>query len=338
PDHTHAVSAIASMKLGKHVYCEKPLTRTVREARAMRLVAEKQKVVTQMGNQGSESEGVRRAAEWAWAGTVGPIQEAYLWIGDGNSPMTRPTDTPDIPKELDWDLWLGPVSKIPYHPSYLPRTWRSWSHFGSGGLGDMGCHTGNFLFRGLRFETLWQAKKGGEKTIIRVDGKGKEVNADGYPRSTRVEFQLPARGDLPPVKLVVSSGKDVRPSKDLLHGENPGSFGSLMIGSKGSIYSSDPWNRSSRLLPRGKDKELESPKKTLPRGVGHYREFIEACKGRGETFSSFSMGGPLTELIQLANVAARVNGPFEFDPVACETNHAGANKLLHRDYRKGWSI
>ena len=118
PDHTHAVSAIAAMRQGKHVYCEKPLTRTVHEARAMRLAAQKYKVVTQMGNQGSESEGVRRAAEWAWAGTAGTIEEAYLWVGDGNSPMTRPTDTPAVPAELDWDLWLGPASERPYHPSY----------------------------------------------------------------------------------------------------------------------------------------------------------------------------------------------------------------------------
>lgn len=341
PDHTHAVSAIAAMKLGKHIYCEKPLTRTVEEARQMRLVAERQKVVTQMGNQGSDSEGVRRATEWAWAGTVGTIREAYLWVGDGNGAMKRPTDKPDIPKELSWDLWLGPAEERPYHPSYLPRSWRGWSAFGSGGLGDMGCHTGNFLFRGLHLERLFDEKTAGGKSKrrIRIDGEAKNVHDEGYPSSTLVRFSIPARGDLPAVQLTVSSGADVRPSKDLLHGENPGSFGSLLIGEKASIYSSNPWNVHSTLLPKDKVKELPQPKKTLPRGVGHYREFINACKGNGKTFSPFSIGGPLTELIQLANVSGRVGEPFDYDPVTGEiSNNAKASGLLHREYRKGWSL
>ena len=341
PDHTHAVAAVAAMQMGKHVYCEKPLTRTVHEARAMRLTAKKHKVVTQMGNQGSESEGVRRAAEWAWAGTVGPIRDAYLWVGDGNQPMTRPTDTPKVPSELDWDLWLGPAAQRTYHPSYLPRTWRSWRHFGSGGLGDMGCHTGNLLFRGLHLERLWEsdAKTAKAKRRIRIEGEATGVNEEGYPSSTRVRFHLPARGDLPPVVLTVSSGVDMRPSKDLVHGEAVGSFGALLVGSKASIYSSDPWNRSSSLLPKKERGSLKEPEKTLPRGVGHYREWVEACKGRGEAFSSFAIGGPLTELIQLANVAGRVREPFEYDPVAGEvSNHSKASELLHRPYRKGWSI
>ncbi len=341
PDHTHAVAAIAAMKQGKHVYCEKPLTRTVHEARAMRLTAKKHSVVTQMGNQGSESEGVRRAAEWAWGGSAGTIREAYLWVGDGNPPMVRPKDTPPVPAELDWNLWLGPASERPYHPSYLPRNWRSWRNFGSGGLGDMGCHTGNLVIRGLHLERLWEAGTTAAKgaRLIRIEGQADGVNEEGYPRSTRVCFQLPARGDLPPVKLTVSSGVAMRPSKDLLHGESVGSFGALLIGEKASIYSSDPWNRSSSLLPKKKFEGFKGPDKTLPRGVNHYREWVEACKGRGETFSSFDIGGPLTELIQLANVAGRVRGPFAYDPVTGEiANHAGASRLLHRPYRKGWTL
>ncbi len=338
PDHTHAVTAIQAMKQGKHVFCEKPLTRTVYESRMMRLVAQKQKVVTQMGNQGSASEGVRRATEWCFAGTVGPIEEAYLWVGDGNTALTLPKDKPPIPKEVDWDLWLGPASERPYHNSYLPRSWRPWRHFGSGGLGDMGCHTGNFMFRGLRFDTLWnnKVKKGEKNPIIKIEGQGKGLNDEGYPQSIKVVFHMPARGELPPVKLTVSSGKDVRPAKELLLGETPQSFGSLLIGSKASIYSSNPWNTSSKILKKGI--EIKEPPKTIPRN-GHYREFIQACKGEGETFSSFSMGGPLTELIQLSNVAALVNEPFNYDPVAGKvTNNTKANNLLHREYRKGWAL
>jgi len=341
PDHTHAVAAVAAMKQGKHVYCEKPLTRTVLEARALRLAARKYKVVTQMGNQGSESEGVRRAAEWAWAGTAGPIREAYLWVGDGNRPMVRPTDKPPVPAGLDWDLWLGPASERPYHPSYLPRTWRDWRHFGSGGLGDMGCHTGNLLFHGLHLEKLWQSETEGAKVKrrIRIEGQATGVSEEGYPRSLRVHFHLPARGDQPPVKLTVSSGADMRPPKELLYGESMGSFGALLIGSKASIYSSDPWNRSSWLLPKEKFKDFQGPDKILPRGVGHHREWIEACKGRGETFSSFDIGGPLTELIQLANIAGQVGEPFDYAPLTGEIpNHPGASRLLHRRYRKGWTL
>ena len=340
PDHTHAVAAVGAMKQGKHVYCEKPLTRTVHEARMMRLTAARHKVVTQMGNQGSASEGVRRATEWGAAGTAGPIREAYLWVGDGGKTMTRPKDTPPVPKELDWDLWLGPASERPYHPSYLPFIWRGWRHFGSGGLGDMGCHTGNFLFRCLDLGKLWEPVVGGAKDAnrIRIEGEASGVHAEGYPASTRVHFHVPARGDLPPVKLTVSSGVEMRPGPELLHGKKAGSYGALLIGSKASIYSSNPWNTSSELLSKNKA-ELKEPPRTIPRGVGHHREWIEACKGKGEAFSSFAIGGPLTELIQLANVAGIVGEPFHYDPLTGEIpDHPGASSLLHRPYRKGWTL
>ncbi len=339
PDHTHTVAAVAAMKQGKHVYCEKPLTRTVHEARTMRLTAQKHKVVTQMGNQGSASEGVRRATEWGLAGTAGPIKEAYLWVGDGDKPKTLPKDNPPVPKELNWDLWLGPASERPYHPSYLPFTWRGWRHFGSGQLGDMGCHTGNFLFRCLRLEKLWEAAPNGVKgsRLIKISGEANGVQREGYPSSSRVHFELPARGDLPPVKLTVSSGAEMRPDKDLLHGEGVGSFGALLIGSKASIYSSNPWNTSSSLI--GKKTEIKGPEKTIPRISSHHQEWIDACKGKGTTFSSFDIGGPLTELIQLANLAGVVGEPFHYDPIAGEIkDHPVASGLLHRPYRKGWSI
>ena len=342
PDHTHAVAAVAAMKQGKHVYCEKPLTRTVFEARVMRETASKHKVVTQMGNQGSASEGVRRGTEWAWAGTAGPIREAYLWVGDGNQTMTRPKDTPAIPGELDWDLWQGPAAERAYHPNYLPASWRSWRNYGSGGLGDMGCHTANLLFRALRLDKLWETPAGGDKTAhrIRIEGKATGVHAEGYPSASRIHFHLPARGDtLPAVKLTVSSGVEMRPSNDLLHGEKAGSFGALLIGTEASIYTSDPWNRSSSLLPKAKAKELEQPDKTLPRVGSHHQEWVDACKGKGKTFSSFAIGGPLTEMIQLANVAGIVGEPFHYDPLTGEiADNPKASALLHREYRKGWSL
>ena len=339
PDHTHAVAAVAAMKQGKHVFCEKPLTRTVYEARMMRLTAQNHKVVTQMGNQGSASEGVRRATEWGMAGTVGPVKEAYLWVGDGDKPKTLPKEKPSLPRELNYDLWLGPASERPYHPSYLPFTWRGWRHFGSGQLGDMGCHTGNFLFRCLQLQKLWEvaSKEAKESRLIRISGGATGVNVEGYPGASRVQFEMPARGDLPPVKLTVSSGESMRPSKDLLHGHGVGSFGALLVGPRGSIYSSNPWNTSSTILNRKNG--LKEPPRTLPRGVDHHREWIDACKGKGKTFSPFDIGGPLTELIQLANIGGIVGEPFHYDPISGKiTDHAVASGLLHRPYRKGWTL
>ncbi len=336
PDHTHAVAAIAAMKLGKHVYCEKPLTRTVHEARAMREAAAAHAVVTQMGNQGSASEGVRRGTEWAWSGTAGAIREAYLWVSDGSATMTRPADRPEVPRELDWDLWLGPATERPYHPAYLPATWRGWRHFGSGSLGDMGCHTGNLLFRALRLKQLWEP--GGDRAI-RVEGEATGVHDEGYPSASRVVFDIPARGELPPVKLTVSSGVEHRPAGEMLHGETAGSFGALLVGTEASIYTADPWNRSSSLLPKGKADTVEQPPKSLPRTGSHHGEWVAACKGEGETFSSFAIGGPLTELIQLANIGGIVGEPFTYDPLTGEV--AGSERaaaLLHREYREGWSL
>ena len=194
PDHTHAVAAMAAMKLGKHVYCEKPLTRTVQEARLLRETAAKQQVVTQMGNQGSASEALRRATELAWAGTVGEVREAYIWIGNGDGPKQPPQDRPPVPPDLAWDLWLGPAPHRPYHPAYCPAVWRGWRAFGSGGMGDMGCHTANLVFRGLQLEQLWHpdpAKPRPERMVLRIDGRASEVDAEGYPRWTIVNFVFP---------------------------------------------------------------------------------------------------------------------------------------------------
>ena len=255
--------------------------------------------------------------------------------------MTRPEDAPPVPGEVKWDLWLGPAPERPYHPSYLPAKWRSWRPFGSGGLGDMGCHTGNLIFRGLRLEKLWEPDAGADAGVrrIRIEGTSTGVHEEGYPSSSRVDFYLPARGELPPVKLTVSSGAKMRPAKELLHWREIGDYGALMVGAKASIYSSNPWNQSSSLLPPERMKELEQPKKTLPRGIGHHQEWVEACKGKGKTFSGFEIGGPLTEMIQLANVGGIVGEPFHYDPLTGEIpDNPKASALLHREYRKGWAL
>lgn len=337
PDHTHAVAAVNAMNRGKAVFCEKPLTRTVQEARVMRETAARTKVVTQMGNQGSASGGLRRAVELAWGGVIGEIREAHVWFDGGNGPQQRPADKPPVPATLDWDLWLGPAEERPYHPCYLPGSWRGWRAFGSGIVGDFGCHTANIMFRALHLERLW-SKPSGDRTVIRIAGKASEIDAEGYPRGMKVIFEFPSRGELPPAKLTLYSRE--KPDSDLLLGYPFAPWGDLLVGSKGSLYSSCPWNTHYVLLPEDKfDNFKGGPPETLPRTNSHYREWVEACKGIGKTFSGFEIGGPLTELMQLAHVATLVEGPIEYDTISGRVlNSERANALLHREYRDGWKI
>ncbi|MHB8521137.1 MAG: Gfo/Idh/MocA family protein [Limisphaerales bacterium] len=340
PDHTHAVAAVAAMKHGKHVYCEKPLTRTVHEARVMRETAARTRVVTQMGNQGSASTNLRRAVELAWGGVIGEIREAHVWFDGGNGPMVRPTDTPPVPATLDWDLWLGPAPERPYNPCYLPAAWRSWRAFGSGIAGDFGCHTGNIMMRALRLDQLWNFAEGNKprRVVIRVEAKPSEVDEEGYPRSMRAMFDLPARGDLPPVKLTLYAKE--KPAEALMLGYPRGGWGDLLVGSKGSLYSDDPWNTRFVLLPEDKFNGFKGgPPPSLPRTKGHHWEWVEACKGNGITLSPFEIGGPLTEIMQLANLATLVEGPVDYDTVSGHIlNSDRANGLLHRKYRRSWSL
>ncbi len=341
PDHTHAVAAVAAMKRGKHVYCEKPLSRTVFEARVMRAAAAKHRVVTQTGNQGSASEGLRRSVELAWAETAGEVRQAHVWFGGGDGPKQRPKDRPPVPPDLAWDLWLGPAPERPYHPEYLPARWRGWRAFGSGGMGDMGCHTINMVFRALRLDRLWNpdpAQPRPSRVPIGVEAQASEVDDEGYPRWVQINFSLPARGKLPPVKLTFYTGGR-KPSPELLRGREMTDWGALLCGAKGAIFSDCPWNTRFELLPKKQFEGFEGPAKILPRTSGHHAEWIEACKGRGRTFSSFAIGGPLTELIQLGNAAVLVGEPFEYDTLSGRISGVPeADRYLHRQYRSGWTL
>lgn len=341
PDHTHAVAAAMAMNLGKHVYCEKPLTRTVKEARVLRETALRQKVVTQMGNQGSASGQLRRAVELVWGGVIGEVREAHVWFDGGNGPQSRPQETPPVPSTLDWDLWLGPAPERPYHPCYLPGKWRAWRAFGSGIVGDFGCHTGNIMFRALQLDRLWQTPQRGapeRPVVIKFRSQPSEVDPEGYPRSSRTVMELPARGDLPSVTLTIYAKE--RPNQDLMRGYPQAGWGDFLVGSKGSLYSECPWNTRFVLLPEEKfDGFKGGPPETLPRIDSHHREWVNACKGRGKTFSGFEIGGPLTELMQLANLATQIEGSLEYDIVSGRIlNSDRAHQLLHRDYRPGWIL
>ncbi|MBP7936674.1 MAG: Gfo/Idh/MocA family oxidoreductase [Phycisphaerae bacterium] len=338
PDHTHAVIAVAAMKRGKHVYCEKPLTRTVGEARVMRETAAKYKVVTQMGNQGSASEGLRRAVELATGGAVGTIQEAHVWFNGGNGPRNRPKDKPPVPAGLDWDLWLGPAPVRPYHPQYVRGKWRDWRAFGTGTMGDFWCHTVNLAFRGLQLGLLWQPAPGTSAGVIRVEGEASEINPETYPKWAKARYQFPARGNLPPAKMTWYNGGP-RPPGEALPEHAVTEHGCALVGAKGTVFSDCPWNTRYKLLPEKRYAGFKGPPKTLPRSPGHHAEWIKACKGGPGTFSPFDIGGPLTEIALLGGITLLVGEPIEYDPVAGKiVNSPKADALLHREYRPEWTL
>jgi predicted dehydrogenase len=341
PDHTHAVVAVAAMKLGKHVYCEKPLARTVHEVRAMRLTAIEHKVVTQMGNQGSATEDLRRGVELAWGGVMGEMREAHVWLAGGDGPQERPKDEPPVPEGLHWDLWLGPAPQRPYHPAYVPGAWRHWRAFGSGSGGDMGCHTINMAVRALKLDLLWKADpavKSAAPAIIRVEAEASEIHPEAYPRRLVAKFDFPARGALPPVKLTWYNGGP-KPPKDVLLGHLMTEWGCLVKGTQGAIFTSCPWNTRLELLPKAKFQNFKGPAPTIARSPGHHAEWILGCKGGPKPFSNFEVGGPMAEIVQLVHVASLARKPIEYDPLGGKiVNEPEANALLHREYRAGWSL
>lgn len=341
PDHNHAVVSVTAMKLGKHVYCEKPLTRTVREARVVAEVARGAKVATQMGNQGMAFEGNRLINEWLWDGAIGPVREVHVWSDRpthrGKLPLwwaqgiERPSDTPPIPATLDWDLWLGPAPHRPYHPAYVPFRWRGWWDFGSGGLGDMGIHNLAPVFSAL--------KLGAPQTI---QASSTPVFPETVPVAAMVHYEFPARGDMPPVKLHWYDGGLLpeRPAELEPNRELDPEDGILFVGDKGKMLVTGWGGEHPRLLPESLDKTYRRPRKTLPRSLGHYKEWVTACKTGSPTRSDFSFAGPLTEAVLLGSVCIHNGGEkLVWDSANMKfTNDPDANRLLHYEYRKGWSL
>jgi predicted dehydrogenase len=342
PDHLHAVVSVTAMHHGKHVYCEKPLTRTVYEARAVAKAAREAKVVTQMGNQGMAFEGNRLINEWLWDGAIGPVREAHVWSDRpthrGKMPLwwaqgiERPKETPAVPDTLDWDRWLGPAPVRPYNPAYAPFRWRGWWDFGTGGLGDMGIHNLAPVFSAL--------KLGAPET---VQASSTPIFAETVPVAAMVHYQFPARGDLPPLKLHWYDGGLLpeRPAELEQNRELDPEDGILFIGDRGKMLVTGWGGEHPRLLPETLDKEYKRPAKTLPRSpAGHYKEWIEACKTGSPTRSNFDFAGPLTEAVLLGSVCIRNGGDkLVWDSQNMKiTNDPDANKYLHYEYRKGWSL
>ncbi|MBN1422399.1 MAG: Gfo/Idh/MocA family oxidoreductase [Planctomycetes bacterium] len=331
PDHAHAVTAIAAMKLGKHVYCEKPLTRTVYECRRVVEVAREAKVATQMGNQGHSGEGIRLVCEWIWSGTIGPVREVHSWSDTGRwaYPLEgRPSEAQPVPKGTDWDMWIGPVPFRPYNIAYAPYNWRGWWQFGTSAIGDMGCHNLDPGFLAL--------KLGYPAT---VEGSCTGLNGETVPHGSIVRYEFPARGDMPPVKVTWYDG-GLRPPRpaELEPGRDLDGNGIILIGDKGTILCGG-WSNGPRLLPESRMKETPPPPRMLPRVSGWMRDWIDAAKGGNPSSSNFDVAGPMVEAILLGNVAVRTGKKLEWDGANLKAKNAPeADRFIRPEYRAGWTI
>jgi len=330
PDHTHAVIASMAIKMGKHVYCAKPLTRTIYEARMLTQAARKAKVCTQMSVQSDASEAQRILCEWIWDGAIGPVREVHVWSNRPIWPqgIERPKDTPPVPAGLDWDMWLGPAPYRPYHPAYVPFKWRGWWDFGTGALGDMGCHTFAHIARALKL-----------KHPTSIHASSTKLFPETAPSASIVHYDFSAREGMPAVKMTWYDGglKPRRPAR-LEDSRRLGAEGLIFIGEQASMLCGFT-GESPRLIPETRMKQYKRPPKTLPRSIGHYEEWIEACKGGKPAGCNFDIGGPLTEMTLLGNIAIRTGKKLNWDGENMKiTNVPEANDYLHYEYRRGWTL
>jgi predicted dehydrogenase len=333
PDHVHAYAAIVAMRAGKHVYCEKPLTHNVWEARAVARVAAETGVATQMGNQGRSGEGHRQTVEWIRDGAIGAVREVHAWSGGGGSMKRQalPEGTPEVPRGLTWDLWLGPRAERPYHPAYAPCTWRRFWAFGGGTLPDMAIHNLDPAFNALGLD----APETVEATSTGVDP---EICSYGV----FVTWRFAATADRGPLSVHWYDG-GLRPPTPLgIDPDDPkqrlgeGDNGILFVGERGLITCAG-WSGMPRLLPLSRHREYERPARTLPRVEGHHADWLQACKGGLPACSSFDYAARLSEFIMLGNVALRTRKLLRWDAANMRaTNAPEADQYLREPYRKGW--
>jgi len=369
PDHMHGVAAMACMERGKHVYLEKPLTRTIWEARKLVEAAKKYGVATQMGNQGYSSDGERVTSEIIWSGEIGNVTEVHAWTDRPIWPQGITSLPPEekVPDTLDWDLWLGCAETRPFSTAYVPFNWRGWYDFGCGALGDIACHVLGGPNMGLRL--------GAPTSIEGIKKEGE--NQYTFPMAEVVRFDFPARGSMPPLKIFwysAAKGPMYRPpgiseDEQLIPDMNLAGMtttskkapartaaagspmsrtattsrirdtnGCIYVGDKGYMSASN-YGETYQLLPAERMKDFQPPPQLLTRSPGHYRDWIRACKGGDPACSNFSVSGPFSELVLLGVIATRVDGKLEWDSARMRfTNNEEANKYLVPAFRKGWGM
>jgi len=340
-EHTHAFATLAALQLGKHVYCEKPLTHNIWEARVIREAAAKAKVATQMGIQIHAGDNYRRVVELIQTGAIGPVREAHVWVSRawGWQPNeaaaqqhkdivftnSRPTDSSPVPQGLDWDLWLGPALERPFHSVYFPGPkWYRWWDFGNGTMSDLGSHWNDLPFWALNLQAP-----------LTVEASGPEPHPEIAPASMQATYEYGARGDMPPVRLTWYQGEN-KPQIWKDGGIPQWGNGVLFVGDKGMLLAD---YGKHVLLPEDEYRDFKRPEPFLPKSLGHHAEWLHACKTGEPTTCNFEYSGWLTEANHLGNVAYRVGQKLEWDPKNLKaTNCPEADRFIRREYRPGWTL
>ena len=339
-EHTHAFATLPALQLGKHAYCEKPLTHDLWEARVIREAAGKVKVATQMGTQIHASDNYRRVVELIQTGAIGPVREAHTWVGrawgwqseeeakaaqDIVFVLDRPKEVDPVPEGLDWDLWLGPAPQRPFNNVYFPGPkWYRWWDFGNGTMSDMGSHINDLAYWALKLHVPLTAQ-----------ATGPAPHPEIAPATMKVEYEYGARGDLPPVKMTWYQGNskpEVWKEKKIPQWD----LGILFVGEKGMLLSD---YEKHVLLPEDQFKDFVRPEPFIPKSLGHHAEWIHACKTGEPTTCNFEYAGWLTEANHLGNVAFRTGKKLEWDPAAMKaTNAPEADRFIRREYRAPWKL
>lgn len=335
-DNLHAAVSAAAMRKGKHVFCQKPLTHTIYEARRIAEIARETGVATQIAVANQASEDTRLLCEWIWSGAIGPVREVHNWSSRPfwAQAIERPNNTEPIPEGLDWDLWLGPAPERPFNHAYLPFVWRGWTDFGCGALGDMGSYSFDTIFRVLKLEAP-----------LSVEASSTDRYAETYPLASIVRYHFGARGDMPPVKFTWYDGglKPERPEE--LEANRPfkgegeeDDEGLLFIGDGGKILCG--FNGANpKLIPQSKMEGFKQPPKTLPRSPGNEREWLDACKGsKVKPGGNFEFEGMVTETLQLGNVATCTGQKLTWDRANLEVDSDAGQKYVNPERRKGWEL
>lgn len=337
PDHFHAVAAMAAITRGKHVYCEKPLAHSIHEVRSLMAAAKKHNVVTQLGNQGHSFNSIRDFCEWIWDGAIGNVHTIHAGcraVNSGLDHLGQLNQHDEVPPTLNWDQWLGPAAQREYHPFYLPATWRGWTSFGNGTIGDWACHVIDPVF--------WALDLGAPSTIqATVNDYDPRTQGAAFPKGDIIAYEFPAKGKRGPIKLNWYSGTQHIPRPPELEAdEKDVDTGAVVMGDKGTIVYGSHGAGQVRLIPQAKMDAYQKPAKTIPRVKEHHWDWLQAIKTGRKAGSDFSYGGPLTEVALLGVIALKFPGQvLEWDAHGTRfKNFAEANAWINPAYRAGWKL
>ncbi len=338
PDHFHAVAAMAAIKRGKHVYCEKPLAHSVYEVRELMKAAQEHKVVTQLGNQGHSFGSIRDFCEWIWDGAIGnvhTINAGCTAVNSGIDQLPRLKEHHDVPATLNWDQWLGPARERPYHPAYLPGRWRGWVPFGNGTIGDWACHVVDPVF--------WALDLGAPATVeAQVKDYDPKTQGDAFPKGEIITYTFPAKGKRGPITMRWYSGTERIPRPAEMDPDDKGiGTGAVVMGDKGTMVYGSHGAGGVRLIPQAKNEAYKRPEKTLPRVKEHHWDWLQAIRTGRKAGSDFAAyGGPLTEIAMLGVIAIKLPGrKLEWDTKKMRfANSDEANQFINPPYRTGWKL